>query len=1001
MTNWEQKLAAFLHDPPEKGYDYGPAHVERARNYASLILGHSAWRDHDPDHSAAAADRFIFPDGRKPVIPDLGEGVVFRHPFTGELAFEERSFPEKGDAESAISSGIPDFQLPDLKARFWLLWRLWLHQSVVHPDGQQQGAATLAYLPADTRIPDGSIWHHNSIVSALEGTRDANGKLKPALMLFQIGPVQDFIAQARSTRDLWSGSYLISWMMAYALKTLTDELGPDAVVFPSLRGQPLYDWLHKDLLLKAAHRQGGKDSKDFWEANGMGKEQHQELILTPNLPNRFLAIVPADFDPKAVANVFEYEDTKSEWRRIADTCLSFLKKCGCPIQGKALDAWKFQILNFWQITWQIWPWQEVPDAIKSVELIPRPAQPSLADAYKVATSIPVEHLDARCYQNKSHKDQHGKWQTEIIPEPNGRPVVRKAGWAWSAHYQLVAHRLDARRQTRDFKAWSGQQQTHKDHFSGKEEVVASEEWLKIAQEKLPHLFRGKDELGAVNLIKRVWHKAYLGGVQKLNRARTAFDSVPAVAAAPWRDRILLSLRESEAGWSELLDFWTAVKAADGLLDFSLPAAGTEGKWFERVDASVFHESFWRGLEAEGENVSRIKSAEDALRAFLRATDKGRPSRYYAVLALDGDNMGKWLAGENSPPVRDVMSRAAAKYFENTEYFPDAIENNRRWLNSSRPISPSFHLQFSEALANFALYAARRIVEHHHGQLIYAGGDDVLAMLPADEALACARGLSLAFKGSPELWSNGSIYHHIFDDCPKGFVRLKDGGWASGARQPGEPSWPLLVPGEHASVSVGIAIGHIKEPLQDMVREAQAAERRAKAKPMRRVLDRQTGQERDTLSDGWAGNAVAVTLFKRSGETIRWGTRFGSKAFELLRFLHQKYRGPIDEPEKKMSISGRFPYRLIEILSRYDARQPLTDDLVAIANADFAYVVEQQASGLDNAEKAEIRDVVSAYLEELRTFSWRDEGNDRVSPRSLSEFYNLLAVEAFVSRSGEE
>jgi len=35
-----------------------------------------------------------------------------------------------------------------------------------------------------------------------------------ALLKFQIGPVQEFIAQARSTRDLWSGSFLISWMMA-------------------------------------------------------------------------------------------------------------------------------------------------------------------------------------------------------------------------------------------------------------------------------------------------------------------------------------------------------------------------------------------------------------------------------------------------------------------------------------------------------------------------------------------------------------------------------------------------------------------------------------------------------------------------------------------------------------------------------------------------------------------------------------------------------------------
>lgn len=30
------------------------------------------------------------------------------------------------------------------------------------------------------------------------------------LMKVQVGPVQEFIAQARSTRDMWAGSYLLS-----------------------------------------------------------------------------------------------------------------------------------------------------------------------------------------------------------------------------------------------------------------------------------------------------------------------------------------------------------------------------------------------------------------------------------------------------------------------------------------------------------------------------------------------------------------------------------------------------------------------------------------------------------------------------------------------------------------------------------------------------------------------------------------------------------------------
>jgi hypothetical protein len=35
-----------------------------------------------------------------------------------------------------------------------------------------------------------------------------------ALLRVQIASPQEFIAAARSTRDLWSGSYLLSWLIA-------------------------------------------------------------------------------------------------------------------------------------------------------------------------------------------------------------------------------------------------------------------------------------------------------------------------------------------------------------------------------------------------------------------------------------------------------------------------------------------------------------------------------------------------------------------------------------------------------------------------------------------------------------------------------------------------------------------------------------------------------------------------------------------------------------------
>ena len=50
------------------------------------------------------------------------------------------------------------------------------------------------------------------------------------MLLFTIGPVQPFIAQARKTRDLWLGSFLLSTLMEAALSGLGGEL-----VFPANR----------------------------------------------------------------------------------------------------------------------------------------------------------------------------------------------------------------------------------------------------------------------------------------------------------------------------------------------------------------------------------------------------------------------------------------------------------------------------------------------------------------------------------------------------------------------------------------------------------------------------------------------------------------------------------------------------------------------------------------------------------------------------------------------
>ena len=52
------------------------------------------------------------------------------------------------------------------------------------------------------------------------------------LLLITIGPVQDFIAQARRTRDLWYGSHLLSELSRNVARSLA--IGGAKLIFPAL-----------------------------------------------------------------------------------------------------------------------------------------------------------------------------------------------------------------------------------------------------------------------------------------------------------------------------------------------------------------------------------------------------------------------------------------------------------------------------------------------------------------------------------------------------------------------------------------------------------------------------------------------------------------------------------------------------------------------------------------------------------------------------------------------
>ncbi|MBM4092742.1 MAG: type III-B CRISPR-associated protein Cas10/Cmr2, partial [Planctomycetes bacterium] len=190
--------------------------------------------------------------------------------------------------------------------------------------------------------------------------------------------------------------------------------------------------------------------------------------------------------------------------------------------------------------------------------------------------------------------------------------------------------------------------------------------------------------------------------------------------------------------------------------------------------------------------------------------------YYSVLMMDGDNLGDWLRGENSPLVGEIMHPDLVSYYRRLTERSDVPEDAKKFvhegLRTKRPVGPALHAAISEALANFALHFVPNIVARHGGTLIYAGGDDVLALLPTTTSLACALELRDTFRAD---WKTDESTHT-----------------------------ERLLMGSRATVSAGLAVVHYKEDLRFALDEARKAEKTAK----------------DAGRD-----ALQITVCRRSGE----------------------------------------------------------------------------------------------------------------------------------------
>ncbi len=461
---------------------------------------------------------------------------------------------------------------------------------------------------------------------------------------FTIGPVQGFVSQARRTRDLWAGSFLLSWLAGQAIAAVFEQGG--TITFPEVgtKDNPT-DPLFRAIILKDG------------------------TPLIGSIPNRFKATVPAKFSPEAVRS-----RVVDKWQ---DLAAHVYQQYAAPTADKygsdTGNIWNRQVNNFWEIAWLL-------------------------------GEDPGDRSDDHWL------DMRKNWRNHWPDSEGGDHCTLMSD------FQEISGYTRARDRNRQEKFWQAMQQAAPD---GRLDIRDNERLCAIALIK--RLF---PRLGKAALAESIgWTP---GGNEK---TVGNWPSTTYMAVAPW----LAHIAQDNKRISYLKEYIQAVHdtvnrdnndyfrklASEQATNLTMLAPLRQhtvaGKKLDDIDGVLLHHHALRNHRAtflsdqlippSGEDPEPAKRQEllNKLSKLYKIEKTGeKPRSCYALLLLDGDRLGKMLQEED----QQAVSRAL--------------------LDFTNKVTPCINR------------------EEYSGLTIYAGGDDVLALLPMNNAIACAEKLHDTF-----------------------------------------------------------------------------------------------------------------------------------------------------------------------------------------------------------------------------------------------------------------
>jgi len=913
---FSKKLSAFLHDPIDKPYILmqGEGHEERAAYLADLMQV-SIEKSEGSDWIASAMERVLLPGGssrNKKLQTKFLDAPEIKHPLSGkDLECGKLKGCQLDAIKENVEKSARELAVDNTEKQFLNLWRNYIE--TIKKNSSPEIRKYWSVIPADTRIPDHSIFEHLRITSACHNAMaDRENKMlrhNLSFFLCSIGPVQSFISTARKLQDLWMGSFILSYLTWAGMKVVVQKYGPDAVIFPDLYKQPLVDhWL--------------KNEKGIEPVDSM--ENH---IALPTFPNRFLAIVPND-SVSELGDTIEHKIKNTFIAKGIEAVHNLKNGSKGKLLNFSIDETQLRehLSNFLDVYWVAVPW---PQAVKG------------KSDWQSALDTFSGYLDSKNVNNAKKALQFFSEKGEYPPN---------IGSVYELLYSFTEKALGSRKSIRNFDQI--REEGQKCSLCGERRAFKKESQCIRGYKK--GLMGEKEFLCGVCLTKRLGKYAFADIFKDIE---TEFPSIAEVAVSDFKLDLLQNKSEEFASYVEKCRtlFGKDFAHKTHLLENVKATTNYDGN---NIGGEFFIQDFLTGKnlnkaldrdagdQLPDDIAEKLEKLQNVLKEMTKAAFK--PSPYYAVIMMDGDDMGKWLKGDFAPTVDQIFH---SRVWENlpASYQEELIHVLDK---KKRPMSPAIHSAISAALRNYSLSFAKRIVEDEHlGKLIYAGGDDVLALVNLRDLLSVMKKLRAAFSG------------HINGDLQVDFKADVSGFVDTGNNL-------LVTMGPKATASMGVTIAHYKMPFSMVLDKARKMEKMAKE------VDKKK-------------NAFAIALMKHSGEIRECAAKWYYEEID-------KHGGTIDLIEtlakliKSDVLSNKFIYSLRDEFLRLSDKKGAININSQIIKEEMKRLILRAQKKKGNKIKEELVAIASDMYELFCNMNWQ-----------MESFLTLLETANFLAREVKE